>query len=73
MQRRRVVKMAAIGSPNARLPITPEALLLNVAVERIPWMRPWESMDSRAFSTSVSLHCRGKLFPSERTTRSNCS
>src|SRR5580658_4007546 len=27
-----VVKMAAIGSPNARLPITPEALLLNVAV-----------------------------------------
>src|SRR3984885_4954184 len=67
-----VVKMAAMGSPKARLPRTPEARLLKVAVERIPWMRPCASTDSRAFSTSVMRHCKEKLFPSESSTRSNC-
>ena len=48
-----VAKMAAIGSPKARVPTTPEVRLLNVDVERMPWMRPCLLMLSRAFSTFV--------------------
>ena len=54
-----VVKMAAMGSPKARLPTIPEARLLNVDVERMPWMPPFLLMLSRAFSTPVMRTCMG--------------
>ena len=62
-----VVKMAAIGSPKARVPTIPEARLLKVDVERIPWIRPFLLMLSRAFSTDVMRTCTGAEVPSEKT------
>jgi hypothetical protein len=62
-----VVKIAAMGSPKARLPTMPEARLLMVDVERMPWIRPFLLMLSRAFSTSVTRTWMGTEVPSERT------